>query len=46
MPRKRLLRVIKKTTDQKAERLRGDHSRGFWKCETGVGQQVAPVRDS
>jgi len=35
-----------KTTDQNAEEARGDHSRDFWKCATGTGQQVAQLHVS
>jgi hypothetical protein len=46
MPRKKLLRIIKETTDQKSEGTRGDQSRDFWKCENETGRQVAPLHDS
>jgi hypothetical protein len=38
----RLTRIIK-TTDWTAERIRGDHQRDFWMCETGTSQQVAQL---
>jgi len=46
MPRNRSLRVIKKSTHQKAGGTREEIWRDFWLCETGTGQQMTQLHDS